>query len=68
MTGVPERRHPLHPTVLGLSVDSGFDTDTGYETDITEGDADMAIYEDNDGDKDMILVISPSSSPLISIL
>jgi len=31
-------------------------------------DADLNAAEDNDGDEDMILVISPSSSPLISIL
>jgi hypothetical protein len=39
-----------------MSVDSGSDTDIGYETDITESDADMDANmdtaEDNDGDED----------------
>ena len=53
MTGVRIHSSIRQRFVLGLSVDSGFDTDTGYETDITEGDADMDedlnAAEDNDG-------------------
>src|SRR5467141_1317975 len=51
------------------NVDSDSGTDIGYETDITEGDADTDAVEDPDAvmmaTRTTMSVISPSSSPIM---